>query len=636
MPVEDDTTPPYLVSQSPSACLYTYGTPAYDAAYAQAGGAPTSLPEKRCVQTLQQGGVLDTDSGINNFPVEASLALVFSEPVDPLTVNDSSIQLSYTTADGASGSTSATYQVDGSSVVIDPEELLEPNAQYTIQLGGGASIKDIAGNMLTQNTAGGPKNTIKFTTEPVTDRRPTPPILGQLSPGIPCALDDSGDFASGGDMAGNCARDSDHQNKDDVEVASYSVFKSPANVPVTATFSKMVSKDSIKLADSCLTDGGGDATVALEQVDSSGQCTGVADADITFANRNGDMTRSFSIEPVENLKVGSRYQIVICGTEGSVCSNTIVGADGMAVNTDPLNGTATTKPDNAGKVAGGPDIRMPFDVTKATSDYYTTSFTLPGTDTNGNGEFDDDNGDGKYTAEDSDERPQPGNRALVELAAADGTVPIDNPNRDDGLFPTYLSLARPIAIRKTLDDCSPVANVTDDDGNNVVGSKPDSCIQVSLLPGGLTAQTNIRAKALGLLTVNTGRLLLQFPNGTDDEGNDTGTQSGYIVPECSGTGPDGKPYDYSPCFVANLNLLANGPDDVNVDLPRQYLGINVYGPVTFQQNGRLVISLRNANTFAINAGAPLGLSATATIGAGDLHYQLVGNAVHGGRAFPQR
>lgn len=641
VPVEDDTTPPFLVSQSPSACLYTFGTPAYDQAYAQAGGAPTSLPEQKCVQILQQGKAAATDSGISNFPIEASPALVFSEPIDPLTVNDDSIQLSYTTEDGASGTTSATYQVDGSSVVIDPEKLLEPGAQYTIQLGSGASIKDIAGNMLTQNTAGGPKNTIKFSTEPVPDRRPTPPFLGELTPGVPCALD-GGDFASGGDTAGNCARDDAHKNDDDVDVAAYSVFKSPANVPVVASSSKLLSKDSIKLADGCLTSGGGDsndvdgATVALEQVDNSGQCTGTPDADIAFANRNGDRTKSFSIEPTNDLEVGSRYQIVICGTEGSACSHTIVGADGMALNTDPFNGTATTNPDDAAKVAGGPDILMPFDVTEPTSDYYTTSFTLPGSDTNGNGELDDENGDGQYTAADHDERPQPGNRALVKLTAAGGGITIENENRDDGLFPTYLSLARPIAIRQTLDDCSPVTNVIDDDGNTVVGSKPDTCIQVSLLPGGLTAQTNIAATALGLVPINTGRLLLQFPNKTDDNGDDAGTQSGYIVPECSGTGPDGEKYDYSPCFVANLNLLANGPDDVNVELPRQYLGINVYGPVTFQQNGRLVISLRNANTFAIDANAPLDLSATATIEPGDLHYQLVGNAVHGGRAFPQR
>lgn len=641
VPVQKDSTAPFLVSQSPSACLYTYGTKAYDAAYAQKGAAPTALPEQACAQILQQGGALDTDSGVNNFPVEASPALVFSEPVDPLTVNDNSIQLSYTTSDGASGSTSATYQVDGSSVVIDPKDMLKPNAQYTITLGSGASIKDMAGNALTQNMTGGPKQTIKFTTEPLPGRRPTPPILGELSPGIPCALA-GGDFSSGGDTAGNCTRDADHRNDADADVRPYSVFKSPANVPVTAALSKLVPKDSIKLADGCLTGGSGDAnkvvgaTVALEEIDGSGQCTGVPDADMAFANRHGDMTQSFSIQPVENLKAGSRYLIVICGSDGSACSNTIVDADGMALNTDPLNGTATVKTDNASKVAGGPDILMPFDVTKATSDYYTVSFTLPGTDTNGNGEFDDANGDGKYTAKDNDERPQPGNRALVKLVAAGGALPIDNPNRDDGLFPTYLSLARPIAIRKTLDDCSVVSNVTDDDGNNVVGATPDSCIQVSLLPGGLTAQTNIRAKALGLLTVNTGRLLLQFPNETDKDGNDAGTQSGYIVPECSGTGPNGKSYDYSPCFVAHLNLLANGPDDVNTTIARQKLPINVYGPVTFEQNGRLVISLRNANTFAISAKAPLGISAKATIGPGDLHYQLVGNAIHGGRAFPQR
>ncbi|MGB7756657.1 MAG: Ig-like domain-containing protein, partial [Salinisphaera sp.] len=301
-PVQKDTTPPYLVAQSPSACLYTFGTPAYDAAYAQYGAAPTALPEQACLQVLNKGGALDTTSGINNFPVEASPALVFSEPVDPNTVNDNSIQLT-----SGAGNAKATYQVDGSSVVINPSEPLQPNTQYTITLGSGAAIKDTAGNTLTNNPTGiGPGQTLTFTTEPLVDTQPTPPILGELTPGVPCALS-GGDFTSGGDTAGQCVGDADNNTTNQL-----SVFSSPANVPVNASFSKFVTKSSIKLANGCLTGGSGaantvsGATVALEQVDGSGQCVGTPAASIGFANRDGDTTRGFSIAPVNNLESGSR------------------------------------------------------------------------------------------------------------------------------------------------------------------------------------------------------------------------------------------------------------------------------------------------------------------------------------------
>lgn len=609
--VQKDTTPPYLVSQSPSACLYTFGQPGYDSVYADNGAAPTALPEQNCADLLQQGDDQSTQSGINSYPVDASPALVFSEPLDPTTVNDDSIQLT-----SSNGDTKATYQVDGSSVVIDPQELLEPDTQYTIQLGNGEPIKDVAGNKLTDNPAGnGPGRTIKFTTEPLVDDNPAPPILGELTPGIPCALD-GGDPANG--VAGQCVGDADNDTTE-----PYPVFQSPANVPVTASFSKLVQKDSIKLADGCLTGGGNansvsGATVALEQIDGSGQCAGTPDAGLAFANRNGDMTRGFSIRPVENLEPGNHYQIVVCGTDSSACSATIVGADGYALNTDPLNGTASTGANTSDDVAGGPDILMPFDATPVSDDYYATQYTVPYTDTNGNGKFDDG------------EHGQPANVALIKVSALE--IDIQNPDRDDELFASYLGLQRPIVIGKTLDDCSAVENVKNDDDESVI-AEPDHCIQVKLLPGGLTDQSNFAV--LGGL--KTGRVLLRYPYEQNDDGS-AGPQSAYIVPECKGTLPSGEDYDYSPCFAASQTLVANAPDAEVLTLDQQTFKINLVGPVSFEQNGRLVVSLHNVNTFSLDATLVLGdaVSSKATIEPNKLHFQLAGSAPHGGKAFPQR
>ncbi|WP_423823237.1 Ig-like domain-containing protein [Salinisphaera sp. SPP-AMP-43] len=741
-PVQTDQTPPYLIAQSPSACLYTFGTPAYEAAYGQYGTAPTALPEQACLQVLNQGGVLDTTSGINDFPIEANPAVVFSEPVDPTTINDSSIQLSYTADDGSTGSTPVTFQVDGASVVVDPDAALRPNAEYTLTLGSGADITDLAGNTLTDNPTGiGPGQSLRFTTEPLVDTAATPPILGELSPGVPCALT-GGDFTSGGDTAGRCVGDADNDT-----TRALAVFTSPANVPVNVSFSKLVAKDSIVLANGCLNGDNDvdDATVALERIDDSGQCTGVPTARVAFANRDGEATRGFTIRPANDLAVDARYRIVLCGTEGALCSSSIVDTDGRALNTNPLSGSGSTDNTLSEDIAGGPDIVMPFDVTESSANYYTDLFTLPAADANGNGRFDDANGDGAYTPGDADERPQPGNQSLVELTSSflGSTVAIDNPNRSDGRYPAYLSLTRPIAIGQTLDQCDAIANVVDDAGNSVVGASPSQCIPVELLPGGQTGLTSIEigrqtlagslggplnstldsaispiAEALsqaaqnspqgaatplgqvpgigdivgglsglpeipgltdtissalnptnpsntigsaltalnnlpgteqvlaGLLQsagidptsdypLQTGRIILRFPDLADDSGNDAGSQVGYIVPECQGS-LNGVGYDFAPCFVASLQLVANAPDGQGLALAQQDLTANVVGPVTFEQNGRLVISLRNANTFSLDATALGLLPAQATIAPAGLNYQLTGNAAHGGRAYPER
>lgn len=695
-PVKPDTTAPFITAQYPSACLYAFGSPAYDAFYDQA--APTALPESACAGPLNGNPPPAGGLGVaaNNYPIESSPALVFSEPMDPLSVNGNSVQLT-----SSSGDVSASLRVDGTAVIIDPDELLEPDTEYTINIGSGSALRDLSGNDLVANTAGGPGNTIKFTTEPQVTANPAPVLLGELSPGVPCALNSNGDFSSGGDNAGQCMGDADNGTTRD-----FAVFKSPANVPVSASLSKFVERDSVVLADGCLTSGSGsrntvsNATVALEQVDSSGQCVGVPQASLVFPNRDGDKVRAFSIRPVGNLDVGSRYWIVVCGNDGSTCTSTITDIDGLALNTNPLMGSGSTN--NGGNGAGGPDIVMPFDVTDASLDYYASQFTLPYSDTNGNGQFDDPNGDGMYTAGGTDERPQPGNRTLVNLKLLG--LQIKNSNRDDGAYPSYLSLTRPIAIRKTIESCGAITNsIVDDDGNSVVGDgTADPCIQVSLLPGGMSALTGIgiglgealtpitnavvvplqNATSSGTLLgnipilgpvlngvfdtagaalngvfeaidgltdlppvggdgtassgdlINTGRILLRFPDLADNGGNDTGTQSGYIVPKCQGS-LNGTEYDYEPCFVASLNLVANAPDGQGVSLEQQTIQANIVGPVTFEQNGRLVISVRNANSFSLSAKALGLLPATADVNPGGLTFQLVGNATQGGRAYPQ-
>lgn len=629
----EDNVAPFITAQSPSACLYAFGSQGYDSISQALGTAATALPEPFCTAPLTGNAPPNGGLGltVNNFPIESSPAVTFSAPIDPATVNAESIQLT-----GNGTTVPATYRVEGFSVVIDPDELLEQDTDYQIRLG--SQLADLSGTPLSGANAGGPGLTIDFTTEPLIDAAPAPALLGTLTPGIPCALKDDAEnsFLGGGDNAGNCIGDAGNDTAPD-----YPVFKSPVNVPVTGVFSKFVMTDSVKLADGCLTSGSGEtntvdgASVALQEMDNAGQCVGTPPADLTFGNIGDDRTRSFSIRPVEALKDDTRYWVVVCGADGSQCNSTgtITDVDGFALNTTPLVGTGSQGEENIEAAEGGPDILMPFDTDEATQDYYALQFTLPETDTNGNARYDEG------------EQPQAGNRSLVTLDTQI-TPPIENPDRDDGKFVNYLSLTRPIAIREITDQCERVAEVMDDDGESAVGEIPDSCIPVSLLPGGFNSLTAINATALGLVTIDTGRIILRFPN--DKKENPTGTpaQTGYIVDKCEGTFPaptdyegnaigDPIPYDFEPCFTASLNLVANAPEGDGVELEQQAFTANVVGPVTFEQNGRLVISLRSANSIELKASVS-GLNSSATIGAGDLNFQLVGNATHGGRALPSR
>lgn len=697
-----DNIAPFVTAQSPSACLYAFGSPGYDAFYT--GAAPTAFPEVFCAGPLNGNPPPNGGLGVsvNSFPIESSPSVTFSSPIDPATVNANSVRLA-----SSSGVVPATFRVEGFSVVIDPNELLQPNTGYQITLNGGSMLTDLAGNAVTFNNLLGPTpETLAFRTEPQVESNPAPALLGALTPGIPCSLD-GGDFMGGGNNAGNCANNTDNGTAPD-----YPVFTSPVDVPVDGIFSKYVNTDSVVLANGCLTAGSGDAndvpsaSIALQEMNGSGQCVGTPDAELAFAgDRNDVQTRAFTIRPVEALKSDSRYWVVVCGADGTDCVNnggTITDVDGLTLNTTPLVSTGSTPASPAEPAAGGPDILMPFDTVAANKDYYTNQFTLPETDTNGNGQFDDANGDEMF--QDGEERPQPGNRSLVSLSLSGS--PILNGNRDDGKFASYLALARPIALRQITDQCDRVGVITFDDGTSAVGGDVDSCIPASLLPGGINSLTGIGIgtfEALGglagvlgplneaadgtpiedipvlgdILTgvfdtaqdaagaigtavggflaeavpinmdnLNTGRILLRFPNDENPDATRV-TQTGYIVEKCEGTFPaqtadDGtviKPavdYDFEPCFTASLNLVANAPDGQGVALDQQSFIANIVGPVTFEQNGRLVISVRNANTITLDATALGLLPATATIAPADLNFQLVGNATHGGRAFPNR
>ena len=477
----------------------------------------------------------------------------------------------------------------------------------------------------------------------------------------------------------------------------YPVFKQPANQAVTAYFSKPVRSDSLQLANGCLVGGSGNsndnATIAVQRIDSNGACTGIVEGELSILGGHTELTRGFTFKPAAPLTPGQRYWTVICGStdslfeDGSNCSTgqTVIGQSGLALNTTPLRSSGTqiignSCTDLGGPIPncladyrgqGGPDIVMPFDGAVATADYLSTTRALAETDTNGNGFFDNSSsglGDleqseisafdvlygGQNTGEDRGraspefadefgrERAQLANSAQARTLA--GLLPllgIIDPTIQAPAEVGYIGGARPIRIGESSDsaNCSLANQVTFDDGTGVIGSNGvDHCLPVDLPPGGLLSITSLSG---GIAP--TGRLFLRFPSlGADAEGNAVKPQRGYIVPKCSGNLND-EQYEYSPCFVASLTLTVNGPDtqgplgqaNVGLEILQQNIQVDVFGPVAFEQNGRLVISTKNANRFVIAAflngvNAPL----PAPTAPGGQALQLVGAPIHGGPAIP--
>ena len=91
---------------------------------------------------------------LSNVPVNANIRVQFSGPVDPLTVNDATIQVT------AAGSSQTISFGSGNQVVqITPQNPLPASTQLTLKVSG---VKDVAGNVV-------PTSTTTFTTGAVPD-----------------------------------------------------------------------------------------------------------------------------------------------------------------------------------------------------------------------------------------------------------------------------------------------------------------------------------------------------------------------------------------------------------------------------------------------------------------------------------
>lgn len=689
---QPDSSQPFITAQYPSACLYTYGAQFNDF-FMDTGldSVPLESAENDCAANSPPtsfGPRGNGPAGIDDYLLGQNPSITFSEPIDPssLTPHDSS-HLRLTNPDG--DAVAFTAHTEGSTVVLDPTQALAHDERYNIIVGD--SVADLAGNTIASGSAR------TFRTAPYVMAEPpqsyqfedqngdtataskgniaqTAPFITAIQPGVPCALDPAGgDYLSGGATAGYCLGD---QRDSSRPSAVFPVFKLPANQPVKVQFTKPVEAASIKLANSCLTGGGGSgsvagASIAVQRMDGSGGCEGVVAGGLTLPQPNRALTRSLQFVPDKPWQTGQRYWLVICGDDHDQCSSsaaTIIGRDdgnGLKyvntngdivkadysgdLNTNPLQGTGTRPSASTGSAnfpsdaangnaglgagffpaEGGPDIIMPFDGAAATTHYSFLAKGLPLADVNGNGQFD---GEGSTVKSGIPPNIQP----QLEHSVPANAQYLNITGSLTRTFPTNVSVYQSGAVPNTVfpitRDCAPAAAI--------IGTTPSQCLPVSLSPGGMFELT---ALTPGGTQNVTSRILLRVAADQTQSGM-VQDQTGYIVPECSGTintGDSGeRAYDYSPCFVLSLDLIASGPDGQNTPpfiqfmINQQLIHLDLVGSVSFERNGRLVLSLTNTNKAVLDDNTDIEFGESqplvVTLKPGHSNIQLAGPPIHGG------
>lgn len=154
------------------------------------------------------------------------------------------------------------------------------------------------------------------------------------------------------------------------------------------------------------------------------------------------------------------------------------------------------------------------------------------------------------------------------------------------------------------------------------GATAASCVPVTMGPQAMYATSLTMAADTGTIIgtintdTNTSVMRIREPSG--------GPAMGYIV-DNGGT----------PKMVAQLELYMDAPD-MNVtlsshDLHSKPLSVSLEGPLTFQENGQIAISLSNTADLTVDVAisGPISGHVTMIIPKGEMHLQLVSPAPRG-------
>lgn len=430
-------------------------------------------------------------------------------------------------------------------------------------------VTDLAGNRL---AAAAP---LAFTAPSLVATN-APLTVAAVHPGVPCALTAAGRCVGAG-------------ASDD----AYHPFALPADQPIDVAFTQAPSPASVVRGTACNT-----GSVRIEQLDDTGAC--VAAVPGTLVHRG----RRLTFEPARPWRTGSHYRLrLISGTTATCVAGALCGLTGVAPSFDPLGG-------NKVAAAGGPDLVIEFTGAPASGATFMLTETTPFTDANGSGFVE------------SSEAPSDANRAALRIVRTGGVITAASFNQPDCVPGTpeveacmYLSGTMAVELAPLAHDCALPG-----------GTTVASCVPVTLSPQAMVG-TSLALKATAFIDPST---------------IDISTVTGMAVMRLREP-PNGQTTGYLfddhgvPTLVVTLTLYLDEPD-MNLplmqhDLHSRALTVELRGPVHFQPDGRIAISVTNTADVPVT----IGVSATNVAGAleltipiGGMKIQLVSPPVRGG------
>lgn len=514
--------------------------------------------------------------------------LNFDEPLDATTIPsgikvfEDDVELS-----------SLEWALDGTAVVLNPNGGLKHGSEYTVQIDG---LTDLAGNRAVNESLTFQMDDLGG--DSVSQRSP---LALTTYPGYPCVTHGA-DLANGShgtcidavSESGGSLDYPDSQEPDELPVTSL-----PANRPITVVFSQSMDLTSIH-SGTFLVEKMADDLVSSDPV----------------AGRIEKNNQRIRFYPDQAWEAGSLYRYTLKSEPGGNCSSDeneptfICGENGLALQTDLL----VTPTD-----VGGPDLEIFFEGIDSVKTVYTPLRNLPIRDTNSNYIVDCLTLGGTDCLEPFEHENDDAGGFKPSANATRLTI---NPDRSPRVLGANNSEAR-IGCETNGPDCPTNKFIYQTYGLNteVVGPAVDeetgkTGVRVYLYPT-LLATTSLDVylddnNALTDLVLPpgepqvTGPQILRMRYAKDDPTCEDDCSRNGLIPGIIIEGSDGRPV-----FKTSADLTLDAP---NLELPlgetlrHNLFGypftLNLEGPITFFDDGRMQIEQRNRVDVANNLPAP--------------------------------